>query len=202
MGIVFGSLPEELCSVWSLTFRRIQLECSVDFVCTYVIESLALVFFRQGFPGVAGCLQERKRAEDIGLCKCERILDRTVHVGLRRKMDYSVDLVVCHNLQHLLEVAYVCLDEDIVWAILYILEIREVAGIGELVDVDYAVVGIVLHEQSHDVAADESRTSGYHYIPFEIHMSYFLIRLIRYWPYWFFIIGCASSSSFCASIHP
>ena len=52
------------------------------------------------------------------------------------------------------------------------------------------------------VAADESRTSGYHYIPFEIHMSYFLIRLIRYWPYWFFIIGCASSSSFCASIHP
>ena len=46
---------------------------------------------------------------------------------------------------------------------LYILEIRKVTCVSEFVEVDDAVVGMVVHHQSHKVASDESGTSGYKY---------------------------------------
>ena len=58
--------------------------------------------------------------------------------------------------------------EEIVGFVLNIGEVSEVARIGQFVKIDDAVVGILVHEQAHNMRADKSRTAGDNYsFPFQ-----------------------------------
>ena len=81
-------------------------------------------------------------------------------MGLRRQMDHPVDMLLLHEGQYALEIADIHLDETVVGPVLDILEVREIARVSELVQVDDPVVRILVHEQPHDMAADEAGAAG------------------------------------------
>ena len=142
----------------SLRVRHFQ--GAVHLVRGDVVEALPFVLLREALPIRLGGLQHGQRADDIGLREGEGVLDGTVHMGLRREVDHAVHLLFLHQGEHALEVADVHLDEPVVGPVLDVLEIREIARVGELVQVDDPVLRIFVHEQPHDVAADEAGAAG------------------------------------------
>ena len=48
-------------------------------------------------------------------------------------------------------------------------QICEVAGIGQLVEVNDAILGILVHEEANDMGSDEACATCNHYISFEFH---------------------------------
>lgn len=79
---------------------------------------------------------------------------------LGRQMDNSVDGMLPHDRFHLFAVADVTLHETVIGALLDIAQILEVAGVGQLVEIDNPVIGIFPDEQPHHMAADESGSAG------------------------------------------
>ena len=137
-----------------------QFKGAVHLVGGDVVETLTLVFLRETLPVRLGRLEHGQGADDIGAGEGERILDGAVHMGFRREVDDAVHVVFGDDLQHRVEVADVGLDKGVVGLFLDILEVRKVAGIGQLVQVDDPVIRIIVHEQPHDMAADETGSAG------------------------------------------
>lgn len=98
-----------------------------------MIETLALIFLWQTLPVQFCSLQQAQRTHHVSTCESERILYRAIYMALCSKMDDTVYLVFLHNLLHTFIVAYVSLYEHIVKLILYVFQVRQVAGISQLV---------------------------------------------------------------------
>ena len=111
-------------------------------------------------PIELGGLKEREGTHDIGASKGEGVLDTAVDMTLGCKVDDAIDLLVLHQLIEGIEVTDVHLDKLVVGTVLDILQIGEVAGIGQLVKVDDLILGILVDEQSYYMAADEAGTAG------------------------------------------
>ena len=137
-----------------------HLKSAVDFVRGDVVETLALVLLRQRLPIELGSLQERERTHHVGACKGERILDGAVHVTLGGQMDDAVDLLVLHQLVEGVEVADVHPHELVIRLVLDVLQIGQIAGVGELVEIDDIILGIFVHKEANNMASDESGTAG------------------------------------------
>ena len=142
------------------SLRVRHLQGAVDFVGGDVVETLAFILLRETLPIRLGSLQHGQGTDDVGLREGERVLDGPVHMGLRREMDHAVHMFILHEGQDALEVADVHLDEPVVGPVLDVLEVREIARVGKLVQVDDPVVRVFVHEQPHDVAADETSAAG------------------------------------------
>ncbi len=141
-------------------FRVVHLEGAVDFVGRDVVEALAFVLFGEAFPVELRGLEKRKRAHHVRLREGKRVLDGAVHVALGSEVDNAVDLFVLHELVECVEVANVHLHELVVGLVLYVLEVREVARIGKLIEVDNLVFRVLVHEQANHVASDKACTAG------------------------------------------
>ena len=89
---------------------------------------------------------------------------------LCRKVDDTVHLLVLHELVEGVEVADIHLHELIVRHTFHILQIGEVAGISKLVKVDDIVLGVLVYEKSHYMAADEAGAACDHYASFKSHI--------------------------------
>ena len=81
-------------------------------------------------------------------------------MGFRGEVDDAVHVVLGDDFEDRLEVADVGLDEGVVGLVLDVLEVREVARVGQLVQVDDPVVRILVHEQPYDMVADETGAAG------------------------------------------
>jgi len=88
-------------------------------------------------------------------------------MALRREVYDAVDVVLGHESADGVEVADVGSDEGVVGSVLYVPEVGEVARVGEFVEVDDVVVGVLVDEEPHHVAADESSSAGNQDITFE-----------------------------------
>ena len=97
-------------------------------------------------------------------------------MGFGGKVDDAVNLLVLHQLVEGVKVADVHLDELIVRLVLYVLEIGQVAGVSEFVEVDDVVFGVFVDKEAHHVRSDESRASCYQNVPFHVfnvhHISF------------------------------
>ena len=80
------------------------------------------------------------------------------------QMDDAVDLLVLHQLVEGLKVADVHLHKLVVGLILDILQIRQVARIRQLVEVDDVVFWILVYEQAHHMAPNKACSAGNDYI--------------------------------------
>ena len=129
---------------------------AIDFVGADMIEPLAFVLFGEALPVGFGGLQQAQRAHDVGLGEGERVFDATVHMALGGEVYDAVDTLCLHEIHHAFKVADVHLDELVVGLGLDVLEVGEVACIGELVEVDDLVVGVFVDEEADYVAADET----------------------------------------------
>ena len=72
----------------------------------------------------------------------------------------AVDVLCLHEPEYAVEVADVHLDELVIGLVLYVLEVGEVACVGEFVEVDDVVFRILVDEQADYVAADEAGAAG------------------------------------------
>ena len=82
-------------------------------------------------------------------------------MALGCEMDYAVDFILPYYAAHLVEVGYVGLHECVVGPVLDVLQVGEVAGIGQLVEVYDSIIGIFVYKQAHDMASDKAGASGY-----------------------------------------
>lgn len=97
-----------------------------------------------------------------------------------REVDDSVDLILAHDGADRVNVTDVCLDESIIRTILYVMEIGEVSGVGELVQIDDMVVRIFVDEKTDHMTAYEAGTAGNDYTPFEIHNLFKFRRVLLF----------------------
>ncbi len=85
-------------------------------------------------------------------------------------MDDAVDAVLCQQFPYPIEIADVGPYEPVVWGILDVFQIGEIARIGQFVEVDDEIVGVLRHEKPHDMRPDESRTARDEDAPFSVHI--------------------------------
>ena len=105
-------------------------------------------------------MQQAEGAHDVGAGEGEGVFDAAVYMALGSQVDDAVDVVLTHYVEHLVEVADVGAHEGVVGALFYIFEVGEVAGIGELVEVDDMVLGVFVDEEAHYVRAYEAGAAG------------------------------------------
>ena len=67
------------------------------------------------------------------------------------EMNDAVDLIFCEHLTDTLIVADIFTYEEVVRCLLDVLEIGEIACVGQFVQIDDAVVGVLIHHQTDDV---------------------------------------------------
>ncbi len=79
---------------------------------------------------------------------------------LGRQVDDTVHLLLPHQLQHPLEVADIHLHELVIGPVLDILQVGQIAGIGQFIQVDNLVLRIFVHKKPDYMAADKPGTSG------------------------------------------
>ena len=128
-----------------------------------MVEALALILLGQRLPVELGGLQQAQRAHHVGAGEGERVLDRAIHMALGCQVDDAIHLLLLHQLVERLEVADVHLHEFVVGLVLHVLEVGEVAGVGELVEVDDVVVGVLVDKEADHVRADEACAAGDYY---------------------------------------
>ena len=142
------------------SLRAIHLQRTVNLIGGDVIEALPLVFLGEGIPPEPGGLQQAQGPQHVRPCERERVLDAAVNVALSSQMDDAIDILLPHQFVHPVEIADVSLDERIVRPVLDVLEVGKIAGIGQLIDIDDMIVGILRHEKAHYVRANETGSSG------------------------------------------
>ncbi len=170
MGIVLRGFQEELVAVGQMMLgagcrggeRRLdavrmgQFESSIHLVGRDVIEALALVLFRQRLPVEFGCLEQAQSTHHVGTGKCEGVLDAAVYVALGCQVDDAVHLFLLHQLVEGVEVADVHLHKLVVGFLLDVLQVSQIAGIGQLVEVDDVVIGVLVHKKAHHMAPNKA----------------------------------------------
>ena len=171
---VLGRLVEEVVAVGQVmfgtrssrgerrrdAFRVVHLESAINFVRRNMVEALAFVLLGEAFPTELSSLEQAKRTHHVRLCEGERVLDGAVHVAFGCEVDNAVDLFVLHELVERVEVAYVHLHELVVRLPFDVLEVRKVACIGQLIEVDNLVFRILVHEKANNMAPDKACTAG------------------------------------------
>ena len=93
---------------------------------------------------------------------------------LSSKVDDAINLFVLHQLVEGVEVADVHLYKLVVRLVLDILQISEVAGIRQLVEVDDVILGILVHEQAHHMASDKACTASNYNCSFHKYLFFIL----------------------------
>ena len=137
-----------------------HLQSAIDLVRRDVIETLALVLLRQGLPVEFRRLEHGEGAHDVGLGESEGVLDGAVHVALCRQMDDAGDVLLLHEGVDGIKIADVCAHKPIVRLVLDVLEVREVACVGQFVHVDDPVVRVFVDEEPYYMASDKSGSAG------------------------------------------
>ena len=154
-----------------------QFQGSIDLIGRYVVEALAFVLLGQRFPIEFGSLQQRECSHNVGTCKGERVFYGAVHMTLGSKVDDTVHLLLLHQLIEGVEVADVHLHKLVVGLILDVLQIGKVAGIGQLVEVDDVILGILVHKQAHHVASYKACATGNDNSSFHIYIYLFIFLM-------------------------
>ena len=146
-----------------------QLQRAVNLVGGDVVEALALVALGQALPIFLRRLQQGQRAYHVGMGEREGVLYRAVDVALRRQVDDAVHVILRHQRLHRPVIADVGLHEGVVLLVLHVLQVRQVAGVGQLIQVDDVVLGVLVHEKAYHVASDEARAARYDDVSLVFH---------------------------------
>ena len=128
--------------------RRAVRDAAVDLVGADVQEARD--------PALAHGLQQREHAEDVGAQEAVRLHQRTIDMRLGGEVHDGVH--AAQRLAHQRGVADIALHERVARVALDVGEIRGIAGVGELVEIDDAIVGVLAQHVTDEVAADEPRT--------------------------------------------
>lgn len=115
-------------------------------------------------PRFACRLQERKRAYDIIVRKDHWGTYRPINMALGGKVHHAIDAILFEDPFNELPVGYVALNEGVVRTCQDVLYVGYVARVGEFVEREDVVVGVLLHKVSYNMATDKAGTTGNQYI--------------------------------------
>ena len=121
-------------------------------------------------PGILCSVQHVQCSENICLNKNIRILDAAVHMALSCEMNNAVYIVLLEDLDHLLSVTDISFDKGIILFIFDILQILQIARVGQAVHVDDAdSVAVFLEHIMNIVRPDKAGATGnqisFHFFP-------------------------------------
>jgi len=111
-------------------------------------------------PGFLGALQQVDGAHHVALHKDFRVLDGTVHMALGSKVDDVIEIVLLEQAFHQLLIADIALHEHMAGVALHVLQVFQVACIGQLIEVDQQDLRVLLEHIMHKVGADKTGTAG------------------------------------------
>ena len=132
---------------------------AVDLVGADMQEAKArLVRVGQSAPVAAHRFKQVKRADDVGLDEFARAMDGAVDVAFGGKVDDRARTVLGQQLRQQRTVADVALHKGVAWVVLQAGQVFQVAGVGELVQVEHWLIYLRQPVQ-HKVAADETGTA-------------------------------------------
>ncbi len=113
----------------------------------------------------AGAIEHHTGADDVSMNEVQRGINAAIDMGLGREINHSVELVLGHELIHLIGIGDVGFEEFVAIAVLlgHALEVGEVAGVGQ--DIDISDVGrlVMFQNVANKVAADETAAARYQY---------------------------------------
>ena len=75
------------------------------------------------------------------------------------KVNDTVDLLILHQLVESFKVADIHLHELVVWLILNILQVGEITCVGELIEVNYVILWILIYKKTYYVATNKACTA-------------------------------------------
>ena len=111
-------------------------------------------------PGFLGALQQVDGAHHVALHKDLRILDGAVHMALGGKVDDVVEIVLLEQALHQFLVADVALHEHMAGVTLHVLQVFQVAGVGQLIQVDQQDLRVFLEHIMHKVGTNKTGAAG------------------------------------------
>ena len=133
-----------------------HFERTIDLIGGNVVEALALVFLWERLPIEFCGMQERESSHHISASECEWVFDGAINMRFSCKVDDTIDVFVLHQLIERIEVADIHLHELVIWLILDVLEVGEIASISKLIKVYDVVFWVFVYKESYNMGADEA----------------------------------------------
>ena len=99
-------------------------------------------------------------------------------MALSSQVDDAVHLLVLHQFVESIEVADVHLHKLVVGFVLDVLEVSQVACIGQLVQIDDVVIGVLVHKQAHHMASNKACATSNNDCTFHISKYYFFFLFL------------------------
>jgi hypothetical protein len=136
-------------------------EVTVHFVCADVVKAEAgFLFAFLGLPVLTGSFQRRVGADDVGFDELGRAIYGAVYMAFCSQVHDGIWLLLGQYAVDFGAVADVDLFEGVALAVAHLCQAFEVAGVGEFVEVDHFIFG-VLDDVANDGGADEASATGY-----------------------------------------
>lgn len=116
--------------------------------------------FEALLPDFSGGVQQVHRTDNVGHHKSAGIADRTVNMRFRSQVDDPVRLVLFEDLQYMPGIGNVGFHEGVIRLVLDILQVLQVPGIGQRIQIDDLITGIFGNKLSHNMGTDKSGSAG------------------------------------------
>ena len=128
-------------------------------------------------PCLLGALQQVDGAHHVALHKDLGVLDGAVHMALGGKVDDVVKIVLCKQALHQLLVADIALHEHMAGVALHVLQVFQIARVGQLIQIDQQDLRVFFEHIVHKVGTDKTGTAG-DQIGFHRSVSLFIYLLL------------------------
>ena len=123
--------------------RTVERQISVHFIRADLMEALNTVF--------PACIHKYRSTYNIGLQKDGGVLNRAVHMRLRRKIDHDIRMLLFEDGIYSLPVAYVLFIKDHAGGLQSIIKRMDVCSICKSIDTDYVPVRTLLQKKIYEV---------------------------------------------------
>ena len=111
-------------------------------------------------PCLLGALQQVDGAHHVALHKNFGVLDGAVHMALGGKVDDVVEIVLCKQALHQLLVADIALHEHMAGVALHVLQVFQIACVGQLIQIDQQDLRVFFEHIVHKVGTDKTGAAG------------------------------------------
>ena len=124
--------------------------------------------------GAAG-IEQGCRADHVGAHKNLRVRDAAVHMGLRRKVNHNVRLLLLEKVKDKGSVRDIAAHKAVVLLVCDRRNALQIARIGQKIQVDDLVLRIVIDLILHEVAADKACATCHYYFHLSVLSAPFLL---------------------------
>ena len=114
-------------------------------------------------PCRRAAFEQDARADHVGVNEILRRIDAAIDMRFGGEIDHGKKLVLDHELVHLVRIGDVGFEKFVAFAMFFdhTIEIGEVAGVGENVDVRHQGRLVMLQNVANKIAPDESAATGH-----------------------------------------